>query len=107
MCLRMVLFEVVLCLFHTFIVTFPIDISNIWCPDFMDDVRIRLMPLVSFFILEKTNLTCLAELSYSAVTCLRLLLRLQLSSPRLERCSFWVDLVGNVRVFVLGVSKVL
>lgn len=86
--LYMVFFEVALCVIHTFIFTFPIGISDIGCSDLMDDVRIRLMSLVSFIILEKTNLTGLAELNYSDFTCLRLLLRFQLSSPRLKRYSF-------------------
>lgn len=107
MTLYIILFEVVLRVLHTFILTLPINIFDIRCSNLMDDVRIWLMSLVSFFILEKTDLTGFAELSYIIVTCLRLLLRFQLSSPWLERCSAWVDLVGNAIVFVSGASKMV
>ncbi len=85
MTMYVVFLEVCLGLLQTFILPNSAYGLNIRGPDFMNNVRIRFMPLVSFFILEKAYLTSLAELNYGTNTYLRLLLRFQLSKPRLEK----------------------
>lgn len=73
-----------------------VDGSDVLRGYFVDGVgTVRLIPFVMSLLLVETKLTRLAELIRLRVTSLRLLLRVQLSSPRLERGS--LILGGSLR----------
>jgi hypothetical protein len=73
----------------------------------MYDIGIRFMPLILPSIFEKTELTSFTELSGGMFTCLRLLLRFQLSRPRLERGSIWGYLGVGFGGGMLGVLSIV
>lgn len=73
----------------------------------MYDVWIGFVPLIMLAIFEKADLTGLTELYYRRYTCLRLLLRLQLSNPRLERGSLGVTFMGRFCGTMVGVLSIV
>jgi hypothetical protein len=73
----------------------------------MYDIGIGFVPLILFSILEETDLTGFAELNLGRYTCFRLLLRFQLSSPRLENWSFWVYREEEICARGIGVLSIV
>ena len=73
-----------------------VDGSDVLGSHFMDGVgTVGLIPFVMSLLLVEAKLTCLAELIRIMLTSLRLLLRVQLSKPRLESGS--LILAGSLR----------
>jgi hypothetical protein len=72
-------------LLHILGSVYLIDIFDVLRAHLVDDVgTVGLISVVMSLVLEKTELTCFTKLSRGFLTYLRLLLRFQLSSPRLE-----------------------
>jgi hypothetical protein len=73
-----------------------VDVSDILRADLVDDVgTVRLIAVVMAVVVEKSELPRLAELGGARGTYLRLLLRCQLSRPRLE--SGWLSRLPSPR----------